>query len=44
MEYFASSNLNVLNEGNEPTFVVCDRKETKDLTLGANKISSLVNN
>jgi hypothetical protein len=44
MEFLASSNLNVLNHGNEPTFVVCNRKEVIDLTLGTNKIVNLVSN
>jgi hypothetical protein len=34
VEFLASSNLNILNHGNEPTFVVCNRKEVIDLTLG----------
>jgi hypothetical protein len=33
MEYLASSNLSIPNGGNEPTFVVCNRKEANDLTL-----------
>jgi hypothetical protein len=37
-----SSNLNILNHGNEPTFVTCNRKEVIDLTLGTNKIGNLV--
>jgi hypothetical protein len=37
-----SSNLNILNHGNEPTFVVCNRKEVIEQTLGTNKISNLV--
>jgi hypothetical protein len=32
MELLVSSNLNNLNCGNEPTFVVCNRKEVIDLT------------
>jgi hypothetical protein len=39
-----SSNLNVLNHGNEPTFMVSNRKEVIDLTLGTNKIANLVSN
>jgi hypothetical protein len=42
MEFLVSSNLNILNHGNEPTFVVRNRKEVIDLTLGANKIGDLV--
>ncbi|PNF15011.1 hypothetical protein B7P43_G17795 [Cryptotermes secundus] len=44
MELLVSSNLNILNHGNEPTFVVCNRKEVIDLTLGTNKIENLVSN
>jgi hypothetical protein len=42
LEFLVSSNLNILNHGNEPTFVVCNRNEVTDLTLGTNKISNLV--
>jgi hypothetical protein len=41
MQYLARSNLNILSQGNEPTFVVRDMK-FNDLTLGANKIGNLV--
>jgi hypothetical protein len=44
MEFLISSNLNILNHSNEPTFVVRNRKEVIDLTLGTNKIGDLVNN
>ncbi|PNF42332.1 hypothetical protein B7P43_G04928 [Cryptotermes secundus] len=44
MEFLVSSNLNILNHGNEPTFVVCNRKEVIDLTLGTNNIGNLVSN
>jgi hypothetical protein len=44
MEFLVSSKLNILNCGNEPTFVVCNRKEVIDLTLGTNKIVNLVSN
>jgi hypothetical protein len=44
MEYLVSSNLNVLNLGNVPTFVVNNRKEVIDLTLETNKIANLVRN
>jgi hypothetical protein len=44
MEYLVSSNLNILNHGNEPTFVVSNRKEVIDLILGTNKIANLVSN
>jgi hypothetical protein len=33
-----------INRGNEPTFVVCNRKEVIDFTLGTNRTSNLVNN
>jgi hypothetical protein len=38
VELLVSSNLNILNQCNEPIFVVCNRKEVTDLTLGTNKI------
>ncbi|PNF19291.1 hypothetical protein B7P43_G07515 [Cryptotermes secundus] len=41
MEFLVSVNLNILNHGNEPTFVVCNRKEVSDLTLGTNSIGNL---
>jgi hypothetical protein len=44
MEYLVSSNLNILNHGNEPTFVVSNRKEVIDIILGTNKIANLVSN
>jgi hypothetical protein len=44
MEFLASSNSNILNHGNEPTFVVRNRKEVIDLTLGTNNIANLVSN
>jgi hypothetical protein len=44
MEFLVSSNLNILNHSNEPTFVACNRKEVVDLTLGTNKIVNLVSN
>jgi hypothetical protein len=39
MEYLVSSKLNILNHGNEPTFVVSNAREVIDLTLGTNKIA-----
>jgi hypothetical protein len=42
MEYLASLNQNILNQSNEPTFVVHSRKEVIDLTLGINEIKHLV--
>jgi hypothetical protein len=44
MEYLVSSNLNILNHGNEPIFVVRNRQEDIDLTLGTNRIGDLVSN
>jgi hypothetical protein len=44
MEYLVSTILNILNKGNEPTFVIINRKEVIDLTLGADKIGDLVTN
>jgi hypothetical protein len=44
MEFQLSSNLNILNRDNEPTFVVHNRKEVIDLALGTNKIGDLVSN
>jgi hypothetical protein len=44
MEYLVSLNLNILNQGNEPTFLTCNRKEVTDLTLGTNKIGNVVSN
>jgi hypothetical protein len=38
------SNLNILNRGNEPTFVVRNRKEVIDLALGTNKMGHLISN
>jgi hypothetical protein len=44
MEYLVSSNLNILNQGNEPTFVIRNKEEVIDLTLGTNRIGNLVSN
>jgi hypothetical protein len=44
LEYLVSANLNILNKGNEPTFVVSNRQEVIDLTLGTDKIGDLVSN
>jgi hypothetical protein len=43
MEFLVSSNLNILNHGKEPTFVVCNKNEVIDLTLGTTNIGNLVN-
>jgi hypothetical protein len=42
IEFLVSLNLNILNHANKPTFVVCNRKEVTDLTLGTKKIVNLV--
>ncbi|PNF32611.1 hypothetical protein B7P43_G18092 [Cryptotermes secundus] len=44
MEYLVCSKLNIPNQGNETTFVVCKRQEVIDLTLGTNKIGNLISN
>jgi hypothetical protein len=44
MENLVSSNLNILNCVNELTFVVSNRKEVIDLTLGTYQIANLVSN
>jgi hypothetical protein len=41
LEYLVSANLNILNKGNEPTFVVSNRQEVIDLTLGTDKVVDL---
>jgi hypothetical protein len=43
MEYLATLKLNI-NQGNKPTFVVHNRREVIDLTLGTDKIGNLVAN
>jgi hypothetical protein len=42
MEYLVSSNLNILNQGKEPTLVIHNRNEVIDLTLGTNRIGNLI--
>jgi hypothetical protein len=44
LEYFTSTNVNILNKGNEPTFVVSNRQEVIDLKLGTENIGDLVSN
>ncbi|PNF33518.1 hypothetical protein B7P43_G17647 [Cryptotermes secundus] len=44
MEFLVSSNLNILNHGKEPTFVVWNRKGVIGLTLETNNIENLVSN
>jgi hypothetical protein len=41
-EYLVSANLNILNKGNEPTFVASNRQEVIDLALGTDKVVDLV--
>ena len=36
MEYMISTNFNILNTGNMPTFIISNGKEVIDLTLGTN--------
>jgi hypothetical protein len=40
MEYLGNSNLNILNQSNEPNFVVRSMKDVTDLTVGTNKIGT----
>jgi hypothetical protein len=35
-------NLNILNHGNELTFMVCNRKEVIDMMLGINKTANFI--
>ena len=42
LEYLAGTHLEVLNRGNEPTFVNRIRREVIDLTLATRNISTLV--
>ena len=44
LDYILTTNLEVLNRGNDPTFVIKDRKEVIDLTLASHSISDLINN
>jgi hypothetical protein len=44
MEYLVSTNLNILNKGNEPSFVISNRKEVLHLTLGTDRIVDLMTN
>lgn len=38
-----STNFNILNKGNEPIFIISDRKEVTQLTLVTNKTADMVN-
>jgi hypothetical protein len=42
IEYLAQTNI--LNKGNEPTFIISNRKEVTDLTLVTDKTADLVSN
>jgi hypothetical protein len=42
MEYLASSNLTILNQGNTPTSVAHNRKEIIDFMLWTNKRGNMV--
>jgi hypothetical protein len=42
MQYLVSLKLNIHNQEDEPTFVICRRKEVIDLTPGTNEIGNLV--
>jgi hypothetical protein len=44
MGYLVSININMLNKGKKPTFVISYRKRIIDLALGTDKIGDLVNN
>jgi len=44
MEYLVRTNLNIVNRGNDPTFVISKGKEVRDLTLRNDKICDLVTN
>jgi hypothetical protein len=44
LQYLVSTNLNILNKGNKPTFVVTNRQEVIDLTLRTDNIRDLVSN
>jgi len=39
-----STNLNILNKGNEPTFIISNRKDVTELTLVTDKTADLVSN
>jgi len=44
MEYLVSTDPNILNKGNEHTFVLSNRKEVMHLMLGTDKTGDLVTN
>lgn len=43
-EYIASTNLEILNKGNTPTFITSNRSEVLDITLASNEIAYMVTN
>ena len=42
MEYMVSNKINILNKGNEPTFLNVRRRQVIDLTLGISLVGNLV--
>jgi hypothetical protein len=42
MEYMVSTKLDILNKGNEPTFLNVRRRQVSDLTLGTTLVRNLV--
>ena len=42
MEYMVSTELNILNKGNEHTFLNVTRRQVIDLTLGTTLVGNLV--
>jgi hypothetical protein len=44
IKYLVGTNLNILNKGNRPNFVISNRKEITDLILVTDKIGDLVTN
>ena len=42
MEYMVRTKLNILNKGNEPTFLNVRRRQVIDLTLGTTLVGNLV--
>jgi hypothetical protein len=44
MEYLVSTNLSILNKGNEPSFVFSNRKDIIDLAIGTENLREVVTN
>ncbi|KAL7726321.1 hypothetical protein ACLKA6_010227 [Drosophila palustris] len=42
LDYLLSTNLEIINRGNDPTFIIKDRKEVIDLTLVSHPLSNLI--